>query len=317
MIRPTVRLFTEAGSAVGLGHLARCVALYDAFEDLGCVCELVVSGEAAPRVVDDRHVRVEDWRDPSLLAGFLQDTDIAVVDSYQADADLRAQVAAAVPEVVYLDDTARLAYPAGFVVNGNPSAGALEWPLAMQARPLLGVTYQLLRTPFAQPTARATHRVISRILVMSGGTDAAGALSTFEGLVSRQFPDAEIDVVSGVRSAEEMLSAMLEADIALTAAGQTLYELAATGTPAVVVTVADNQEAQARAFADAGAMALAGRWGEARTTREVGRLLDVLRNPGVRDEMSVTARRLVDGRGSQRVARAVLDELDRATGWFR
>lgn len=317
MIRPTVRLFTEAGHTVGLGHLTRCGALYDALEMLGCTCELVVTGAAAPHVVDGRRVRIEDWRSPSGFEHLAAGADIAVIDSYRADLRLYEQAAATIPVCVYLDDTARLAYPAGFVVNGNPGAASLAWPVAMQARPLLGVAYQLLRSEFAGSRAHKTRPVIGRILVLSGGTDAVGVLTDLEALAIRCFPDAEIDVVSGPRSAEEMRDSMLGADVALTAAGQTLYELAAAGTPAVVVTVADNQEAQALALADAGAIALAGPWSEARSMLEMERLLEELQTCDIRDEMSATARRLIDGHGPRRVARTVLDALDEGAGRFR
>ncbi|MDQ7082427.1 MAG: glycosyltransferase [Aquificota bacterium] len=42
-------------------------------------------------------------------------------------------------------------------------------------------------------------------------------------------------------SAEEMKNLMLDADIAISAGGQTLYELARVGVPTIAVAVAENQ----------------------------------------------------------------------------
>ena len=51
---------------------------------------------------------------------------------------------------------------------------------------------------------------------------------------------------------------MRDCDLAVSAAGTTLYELCALGVPAVSFTMADNQLTAARAFADAGAIPCAG-----------------------------------------------------------
>ncbi|MBN2839422.1 MAG: hypothetical protein JXP37_00485 [Coriobacteriia bacterium] len=305
----TARILTEAGPSIGLGHLARCVALYDALEALGCTCELVVAGEAPVHVVGERCVRITEWRTPAAATEALAGADIAVVDSYLAPPEVYAVVAEMAEAAAYLDDTARLAYPRGFVVNGNPQAGALAWPDDMEAVPLLGVGYQLLRSEFADIAPRTLRAEVQRVLVVSGGTDAAGAREAFAAAAHGAYTDAEIDVVVTPRTAAELRDAMLVADVAVSAAGQTLYELAATGTPTVAVTVAENQVAQARAFERAGAVVLAGAWGEPGTIEAVVGALAGLADPVRRAAYSAAARALVDGGGAERVATRLVGEV--------
>ncbi|MDP2400618.1 MAG: glycosyltransferase, partial [Actinomycetota bacterium] len=305
----TARILTEAGPAIGLGHLARCVALYDALEALGCACAIVVAGDTPAHIVGARRVHVAEWRTPATAAEALADAEIAVVDSYLAAPEVYQVVAEMVAATAYLDDTARLAYPRGFVVNGNPEAASLPWRAESEATRLLGVKYQLLRAEFARSPERQVRERVQRVLVVSGGTDAADSRHAFAAAARAAMRDAEIDVVDAPRSAEAMRDAMLAADVAVSAAGQTLYELAVVGTPTVAVTVAENQRAQAFALQRAGAVMLAGQWGEPGTLEAITQSLMRLDGPEMRAAYSAAARALVDGRGAERVAKRLVGEV--------
>jgi spore coat polysaccharide biosynthesis predicted glycosyltransferase SpsG len=103
---------------------------------------------------------------------------------------------------------------------------------------------------------------------------------------------------------------MLEADLAVTAGGQTAYELAATATPALGLRLADNQVPNLRGLAKAGCLrdlgspGEAGFWGHLRD-----QLADLASQPDVRAEMGRSGRALVDGRGAKRAAAAVLEVM--------
>lgn len=300
-------ILTEAGAAVGLGHLTRCVALYDAFEACGVSCELVVAGEAPEHVVESRGVLLDDWRSSEAAALITKDADIAVIDSYHADLSTYRTVSETVAVPVYLDDTARIHYPRGFTVNGNPAAEKLSFARQSDSCYLLGSRYQLLRPEFAGLDQRAIREEVARVMIVSGGSDAAGMLSAVGAAVAAASPNIVLDVVDSPRTAAEMREAMLSADIAVTAAGQTLYELAATGTPAIAICVADNQVAQAKAFEEAGAITLAGTWGESDFLGRVQSSLRTLSPAAPRRAMSAAARNLVDGLGASRVASVCVD----------
>jgi len=304
-------ILTEAGPDVGLGHIGRCVALVDALETQGCSCRLVVAGEAPEYVVGSRETRVVDWYSAPSALKCVEAADIAVIDSYKAAAELYAVIAEAVQVVVCLDDTARLGYPRGIVVNGNPEAAKLGFLSRPDLEQLLGVEYQLLRSEFAGASPRSVRAVVERVLIVAGGGQAAAVRQALVAGVSTTFPHAVQDTVDSPRTALQMRDAMLEADLAVSAAGQTLYELAATGTPTVAVCVADNQVAQARAFEGAGALRLAGIWGETQTQERLLEHLSGLSSLDARVAVSTAARSLVDGLGASRVARVCVDSLER------
>lgn len=298
-----VTILTEAGPNVGLGHLARCVALYDALDSVGATCQLVVAGEAPAHVVGERSVREHDWSEAREAVECVAGADVAIVDSYQAELPTYQAVAGAVGVAVYFDDTARVCYPRGIIINGMPDAEALYFGLGSDRIIMAGPAYQVLRREFWDAPPFAVRPTVERVLVVAGGTDAAGAMQRLAVVAARACPNAEIDAVDAPRDAATMARSMRAADVAITAAGQMLYELAAMGTPMVAVCVADNQVAQAGAFESAGAVRLAGAWSEPETDERVASLLADLAGAESRAVMSAAARALVDGRGAVRVAR--------------
>lgn len=299
-------LLTVAGPEVGLGHLARCVAIADAFSDRGITSVLIVRGQAAEHVVTGHDVRHLDWiaQGPAGVAAMLDASDIAVVDSYEASRELLEAVAEAVPLAAYFDDTARLIYPAGLVVNGSPGARELPYRAQSGTTLLLGAAYQPLRRAFWDSPANEVREGLDRVLVMSGGTDAAGVRAELAVALRERLPGVTLDIIDAPRTAAEVRESMLRADVAVTASGQTLAELARTGTPAVALCTADNQTAHARAWEAAGSVVLAGFSEDKSAIERTAELVAGLRPQDIRSRMSRAGRSLLDGLGARRVARA-------------
>ncbi len=99
---------------------------------------------------------------------------------------------------------------------------------------------------------------------------------------------------------------MREADVAISGAGVTLYELAATATPSVALLIAPNQRPNYDAFARAGAALPAGAATDADLAVAIESALRRLdADPGLRGAMGARGRALVDGRGAARVVEAI------------
>ena len=107
----------------------------------------------------------------------------------------------------------------------------------------------------------------------------------------------------------DMLELMLDTDLAISAAGQTLYELAATGTPAVAVCVADNQTPNLEAFSRHGVVAPVGSAARGEMQAGISSAVDhLLRNADLRRQMSAAAQGLVPAAGARSVAAALSRE---------
>ena len=98
-------------------------------------------------------------------------------------------------------------------------------------------------------------------------------------------------------------------DIAITAGGTTLYELCATGVPSIAFTMADNQVDFTKSFHEHEAICYVGdaRSDNALARNLAARLFSILPDKALRTRLSANARKLVDGRGAERIADAIIN----------
>lgn len=106
---------------------------------------------------------------------------------------------------------------------------------------------------------------------------------------------------------ERFYKLMSECDLAITAAGNTLYELALFGVPSIVVCHHEKHDFVARKFAEKNAVINLG-IGTTLETNTIAEAIDyLLRSRKKRSELSTNAKKIVDGLGSKRIAEKVLE----------
>ena len=333
MTGPRIAFVTEGGPDVGLGHLSRCAALASAAAAEGARASFLVP-EAAPvasllRGAPAEVVRVPWQVDPGgalrALSGLAP--DVIVVDSYAASSGFLASLRP-LAQVVAVDDLADRPLPVDVVVNGSAAAPELPYERISGTLFLLGARYALLDPCYAAAPGRAGIDRVGRVLICLGGGRQRDAIVPALAAVDRALEGCLVDVAAGLFSAGSgeldavaraarnrvvihrgrfgLRELMLGADVAIAGAGVTLYELAATATPVVAVSMADNQRPNFDAFERAGAALAAGRAGELRLSGAIESALRRLAADGaLRAAMGGRGRELVDGQGAVRVARAI------------
>lgn len=318
------------GGRLGFGHLRRCWTLADAVVALGGAVRFVTTDAAAAVALAPSRYAVTLEPAPDALAetrrlASTTGAGVIVVDDPHLEGDDLGSLRALAP-VACFDDTAERVLPVDLVVNGAAGAEALVYRGAGRAVTLLGPRFMVLRPEFAGVPARPTRDRIGRVLVMLGGGEAGDLAATLVGAILHALAEVSIDVVAGPfttlpsfahprvtvhRVPSDVRALMTAADVAVTAGGQTCYELAACGTPAVGLQVADNQAPNLEGLARAGVLWNLGRSGDARLEDRVVAALRALdTDVAARQAMAASGRRLVDGRGAVRVA----DELAALAG---
>ena len=220
---------------------------------------------------------------------------------------------------------------------------------------LLGGAYAPLRPQF-QAAGRALPSVsddkICHVLIASGGSDpyhttlhlteyllaecpsgycfdlllgsmnpdrqALCELADSQNLCPSAFPSAKASTVILHQGVSDMASLMQSCELALSAAGTTLYELCAVGVPTASFIIADNQIASANAFAQNDAIPCLGdvRMTEASVKKEAAHWVTSM-NPYVKNQaasvhllryrkVSKRMQQLVDGNGAVRIADALI-----------
>jgi spore coat polysaccharide biosynthesis predicted glycosyltransferase SpsG len=102
-----------------------------------------------------------------------------------------------------------------------------------------------------------------------------------------------------------LVALMAEADMAVAAGGTTCWELACLGVPTLVIIIAENQRAVARAIQNVGAAMVIGDSTEFDRDKVAATIEQLANDRTRRKQMSVAGRSLIDGLGANRVAQAV------------
>lgn len=256
-----------------------------------------------------------------------------VLDGYHFDASYAARVAAEGPRVLMIEDDVRFSeYDVDAVLNQNIFAERLEYRHPAGTRMMLGTRYVLLRPEFtaSNQTALPLADKATRVLVTLGAfgpldltthiIEAIGLLrdSTLEiKVIAKPESYAILESAAGsLRDAcsrfglapptENMLGLMSWAEVAISAAGSTTWELSFMGVPSILLCYADNQQAVAAGMDEAGAGISLDFRIDAPLPMLADVMKDLLSDRGRRERMSMRARALVDGRGAERVVKMLL-----------
>ncbi|MFH0840006.1 MAG: ATP-grasp domain-containing protein [Candidatus Omnitrophota bacterium] len=322
-------IITEGGKKIGLGHLARCISLYRAFEKKKISPVLIINGDkTAEDVLAGYDCRIFNWlKHKQRLFDIAKDSDIAVIDSYIAGAGIYKRVSNFAKAAVYLDDNMRMKYPRGIVVNGSISAELMKYQKSNGVEYLLGSRYILLRKEFWAVPAKRINGKIKSIMVTFGGADGRNMTPKVIDFLNTRYPSAEKNVIvgAGFKNSREierlkdkkvnliyspdtkkMRAAMLKSNIAISAAGQTLCELARIGVPTIAVCAADNQFRGVKGWQKSGFIRYAGKHSNKGLFNKLSSAITELEPSQKRRKVSAIGRSLVDGKGAQRVTKAAI-----------
>ena len=334
---------TDGSLTMGTGHVMRCVALAQAWQDGG--------GRAVFAMADtttgiQARLAAESCgvRSVSCAAGSEQDSaqtialarEVAaewiVVDGYQFNADYQHALKTAGFKVLFLDDYGHAAhYSADLVLNQNAYAEEkLYAAREFYARLLLGPGYCLLRREFS--SWRTWKREIAplgrKVLVTMGGSDPDNFTATvIEGL--RQLNNVATTVVVGgsnphfeslqrmasqsgehfrlMTSVANMADLMAWADLAVSGAGSTCWEMCLLQLPMMLIDLADNQKPIAHVLEASGAAVHLGTYPESQVKTQLG-------SAGV-GERDHGASREPSGVGGR--TRGLVSTLRQTCGWPR
>jgi UDP-2,4-diacetamido-2,4,6-trideoxy-beta-L-altropyranose hydrolase len=322
---------TGGGKQVGFGHIRRCLSLAHALRSFKADSTFILDGdtkaidivksEGYPAALIDGDDFAQTSREVRSRAA-----RAVVVDSYSYPASNLKSLKSNGNVLIVLDDLATEFLPVDLVVNGTAGAEDLPYVRDPSVTYLLGSSYILLRPEFEDVVQRS-YDSVRRILLTLGGSDTFDLTPRVVEWVRSVFPDVEIDVVVGPlsfnRTDIEAAASRLEkvhlhhepdigrlmraCDVALSGGGQTTYELAATGTPAVAIRVAANQTLNLKGLCAARTLIWAGDASDTNLREQVIQALRTLAGSrSLRREMGSNGRRLVDGRGAVRVAEKIV-----------
>ena len=273
--------------------------------------------------------RAQDARDCQPILDDLR-PDWLVVDHYALDAAWERAVRPAVGQVLAIDDLADRPHECHLLLDQNLGRATEDYDglVPAECARLIGPRYALLRPEFRarreESLARRKDGWLEHILVSLGGVDRDNATGqVLDALADAGLPaECRITVVLG-RSApwtedireraaripvptelrvgvRDMAGLMVEADLAIGAAGSSAWERCCLGLPTLLVVLAENQVSAADALSKAGAVVLLGSAPSA-SEADIGSFMAQPQLPSRIVAMSDAAARLVDGEGTLHV----------------
>jgi UDP-2,4-diacetamido-2,4,6-trideoxy-beta-L-altropyranose hydrolase len=252
--------------------------------------------------------------------------DWIIVDHYGLDHHWQTAARRWALRIAAVDDLATRRYSVDLLLNQNLSGLYENYQALLPegCRTLLGPRYAMLREEFSCPAVDIKDRA-QRVLVNFGGFDAVR--QTHHAMLAlADFADLQVDFVAGAdnpawaqmqalaetrpnwrlhRFVSDFYQRMTEADLFIGAGGGTSWERAAMGLPTICIAVSNNQQANGEVMAAAGAHVFMGAREQVSVEQLRNAIGFVTGNLYLRQSLAERSRRLVDGRGAERVAVAL------------
>lgn len=322
-----VIILTEGGEIGGLGHIQRCLAISQAFEEKGIKSQFIVNGDdSVKKALKEKNYQICSWlKKRNEFFELAKKVDIVIIDSYLGDISFYKKLSELVRVPVYIDDNKRLDYPRGIVVNGGIHARELKYLKKDSIRYLLGNQYAPLRKLFWEARGRETRDAIEGVMVTTGGHDPQNVMPKIVKFLKVNYPVLRKDIIIGNAfgnidaikreidkntnliyspDTRKMKDIMSRSDVAISSGGQTLYELARMGVPTIAFRQAENQRLNLEAWDKKGFIEYVGGYDD--FARKISQGLDRLPLRKERVRRGGIGMRLVDGQGARRIREALL-----------
>lgn len=302
---------TEGGKFFGFGHVVRCAALQEAFEEKGIISEFLVNADnSVACLLENVNHRICDWLSAKeQVLRIIDKEDIVIIDSYWADLEFYEEISKKACVAVYLDDHKRINYPQGIVLNSAIYAEELDYSYDHENIFLLGTRYASLRKEFWDVPQRKWDGGVRKTLITFGGTDCSDLIRGIAGFLKDKFHCTFhcVDFKKRI-NASSLLQLILDSDLCLSGGGQTVYNLARCGLPTIGICLSDNQLLNLEW------------WGKTKFLEYVGGCKDndllgkieaILDAPNLDEFLSggEVGQKYVDGQGARRVVQAILSNI--------
>lgn len=331
-----VVILTEGGKDIGLGHVARCSSIYQAFEQYNIFPKFIVNGDDSVKsILSNIDVNVINWMEDLSV---ISKADIVIIDSYLADIDIFNEISNIVSLVAYVDDNNRLNYPKGIVINGTLDVSNMDYKKRDNIRYLLGKEFIPLRKEFWDIPKLKINDSIENILITLGGNDLRNLTPKILDSLNNNFSNVNKKVIitdsfeniSEIENLKnehveliyspsscEITYLMSSVDLAISASGQTLYELACIGVPTIAIGIIDNQKNNIKNWINQGFIEYAGCWNDKGLLTNILNKIEFLQDKNIRYDKRLLGVQAVNGEGSINIVKNILNEFYKNNSVFR
>lgn len=262
-------LLTEAGENIGFGHLSRCSSIYQFVKDKNITSELLL--DCFGETLSSGNFTSMHWlQDIGKLKEYINRFKNVLIDSYKISEEDLNWCITHFENVYIIDDYGRLSFGnVKLIINPNIFGSNISY----KSKSVGGADYVILREAFRKCSDKSVIKTeISSILITVGGSDYRHLLpklvesfkklnyhfniicgnDTYSKELSKNFGSLTNFTFHGFLNDVEMRDLLLRSDIAVSAGGQTLHELAFLGVPTIAICIDKDQEPNINSYFKAG-----------------------------------------------------------------
>lgn len=324
----------DGGFNVGMGHIIRCMALYDELIKNNVECIFVSrKDKVVESYFKDKKARYiligsialagEKIEIKNIIKNY--NTDVIITDSYNINEEYLLFLKSLSRYLVSIDDNYLFNYPSDIVVNPNVYAERKKYNNNI-SKYLLGGQYCILRDEFREKSHKNIKVKAENILITMGGTDVNN-VTPFIIKVIKKIHGININVIIGkgfenkeliegsckneqniklIYNPKDMRILMEHADICISSSGSTLYELASLGVPTLFVIQADNQLRLAEYMEKNKIMINLGWYYNLKEKALLDELINIIDNQGIRLKLSADSKKIINVDGIKNIVKKII-----------
>jgi UDP-2,4-diacetamido-2,4,6-trideoxy-beta-L-altropyranose hydrolase len=330
-----IAIRADGGSKIGMGHIMRTLVLARQLakaNDVFYVCrkdnpvtEKYINGIEKVREAGFQVILISEGDVINELSNI--EADCLITDSYEVDEEYFNKTKRIFSKTVYIDDLNIYYYNVDFIINQNITANKFKYKCNKDTRLFLGTDYLMLREEFINSKPILIKNNIRDILITMGGADPNNFTLklvkyiknleyNFHVIIGPSFTDVD-KIELEIKNKESiklyynanMIEIMKKSDMAISAAGSTLYELGSLGIPTLGIILADNQNDVAEEMHKNGFIMNIG-WYDKVEKNEILDAINRINDFDLREKMSTSTTKKINKNGIEKICSEIQKKLN-------
>lgn len=273
-------VFTDAGQKFGFGHLTRTLSIAKLFENKGFNISYIIDGDKSICTFIENYsykYEIFNWKEKDIKEfSVLDENSIILIDSLELKKERLVLLEKLFFNIILFDDEKRRnILNKGFVIDWTILSDKKDFfmPRKKDVLYFLGSKYTLLREDFFTASKNKLKEDIESVMISFGGSDVRNLSPKILDFLCKNYPNLKKNIVIGSGfnnineikkvadkntyfhknlDAKQMISCMQNNDIAISAGGQTLYELAMIGIPTIAILLVENAKDDTLGWSEVG-----------------------------------------------------------------
>ncbi|ENK1242695.1 UDP-2,4-diacetamido-2,4,6-trideoxy-beta-L-altropyranose hydrolase [Clostridium botulinum] len=265
-----IAIRADGGPEIGMGHIMRTLVLAKELakaNDVFYICKVDNSLSSKYKVGIDKIIsqgfRVLTINENNILSELKHiSADCLITDSYDVNEEYFNLTKYMFKVTGYIDDMNLYYFNVDFIINQNIGAEEYFYKVNKDTKLFLGTNYTMLREEFRKNHKKDIKKEVQNVMLTVGGSDQDGITNIiydyvkdlgfkFHIVIGPSFKEENIEKLVKLKKLKDninlyfnanMIEIMNKCDIAVSACGSTLYELAVCRIPTLGLIIADNQE---------------------------------------------------------------------------